>query len=134
LTPTARGPRSRPDPTAALFQELVSQGPSPMLHHVSGTIRIDLHNGPEVEHWYVTLDKGGVAVSHRNTKADAVMRAEKKLFDGMCKGTVNADAAVLRGVLDVEGNLGLLTSFARLFPGPPRSRDSFLEREKERSG
>jgi len=77
---------------------------------------------------------GAITISHRNAKADGVMKTEKKLFDGMTEGTVNADAALLRGSLDTEGDLGLLCSLARLFPGPPRSRASFLERQKAKAG
>jgi hypothetical protein len=37
-------------------------------------------------------------------------------------GRMNAMAATLRGVLDPEGDLGLVLLFQRLFPGPPGSR------------
>ena len=73
-------------------------------------------------------------MSHRNAKADAVMRTDKKLFDGMTQGTVNLTAALLRGVLEIEGDLGLIMAFDRLLPGPSRSRASFLERQKEMAG
>jgi len=74
-----------------------------------------------VEHWYVAVRKGDVAVSHKNIKADAIVRADKALFDGMASGEVNAIAATLRGVLTAQGNLGLVMSFQRLFPGPTSS-------------
>lgn len=134
MNPATKRTSSGRDPTATFFEELASRGHVPLLHHESGTIRVDLQDGSHVEHWYITLDRGTVAVSHRNARADAVMRTERKLFDGMAKGTVNTIAALLRGVLDVEGDLGLLSSLARLFPGPPRSRVTFLERQKERTG
>jgi hypothetical protein len=47
------------------------------------------------------------------------------------RGTVNATAAMLRGVLDVEGNRGLVAGLARVMPGPPKSLVSYLERQKE---
>jgi len=50
--------RSRPDPITALFPELSSKEYLPMLHHQSGTIRIDLHDGSDLEHWHVALDNG----------------------------------------------------------------------------
>ena len=118
------------DPTTAFFDELASLEHVPLLHSTSGTIRIDLDDSGDTIHWYIAIDKGDVKVTHRNVKADAVMRTEKKLFDGMAKGTVNATAAMLRGVLALEGDLGLVASFARLLPGPPRSLASFLERER----
>jgi putative sterol carrier protein len=122
------------DPTAAFFEDFASKGHEPLLHDATGSLRLDLLDGADVDRWHVTVDKGDVKVSRRNVRADAVMRTEKKLFDGMVKGTVNVNAAVLRGVVGIEGDLGLLTSFSRLFPGPPKSLASFLERERERSG
>ncbi len=121
------------DPTTAFFDDLASRGHVPLLHSTSGTIRIDLNDSGDTVHWYVTIDKGNVKVSNRNAKADAVMGAEKKLFDGMAKGKMNAMAALLRGVLMFEGDLGLLASLTRMLPGPPQSVASFLERQKERS-
>jgi len=130
-TSTKSGRRSA---AAALLEDLASQGHEPLLHHASGTLRIDLSDGETVEHWCITIVRGDVTVSRRNARADAVMRTEKKLFEGMARGTVNQTAALLRGVVEIEGDLGLLTSFARLFPGPPQSRASFLERQKELAG
>jgi len=121
-----------PDPTAAFFKDLCS-GDNESLRHVSATLRVDLRDGDETEHWYIIVDHGAVTVSHRNAKADTVVRTEKKLFEGMAEGTVNMMAAMLRGELEIEGDIGLPSSLARLFPGPPLSRASFLEREKERS-
>lgn len=119
------------DPTTEFFDELVSMGHLPILHRTKGTIRVDLDDGSNLVHWYVTIDNGDVSVSHRNARADGAMRTTKVLFDGMAKGKVNATAAMLRGVLTLEGDLGLISALARLLPGPPRSRATFLERQKE---
>jgi len=119
------------DPSTVFFDELASIGHVPLLHSTSGTIRIDLDDSGDTIHWYIAIDKGDVKVTHRNVKADAVMRTEKKLFDGMAKGTVNATAAMLRGVLALEGDLGLVSSFTRLLPGPRQSLVTFLDRQRE---
>lgn len=131
MSPKAKPTSGHPDAAAAFFDDLASRGTEPLLHNASGTIRFDIVNDSNVEHWYITIVRGSVAVSHRNAKADAVMRTDKTLFEGMCKGRVNTDTAVLRGVVGVEGDLGLLASFDRLLPGPPRSWASFLERQQE---
>jgi putative sterol carrier protein len=134
MTPasTRRGPRS--DPTAAFLQDLVAQGHQPLLHKTTGTIRLDLRDDTAVEHWLITVTKGTIALSPNDGRADAVMRTEKRTFDGMAKGAVNSTAALLRGALEIEGDLALVTSFARLFPGPTQSRASFLDRQNERAG
>jgi putative sterol carrier protein len=110
------------DATAEFFAELGQRGHEPLLASTSGTLRFDLADGRRLEHWYVTIEKGNVAVSHENSDADAVVRLDRSLFDSMATGKVNAMSAALRGVLAPEGNLGLIISFQRLFPGPPRSR------------
>jgi putative sterol carrier protein len=110
------------DATAAFFESLATRGHEPLLARTSGTLRFELRNGRRTEVWYVAIKKGDIAVSHENTEADTVIRADKALFDGLATGRVNAMAATLRGVLKAEGNLGLVMSFQRLFPGPPGSR------------
>ena len=121
------------EPTVEFFDDLSSKGHVPLLHSSSGTLRIDLTDNGDTTHWYITIDRGHVKVSHRNAKADAVICCEKELFDGMAKGTVNVTTALLQGVLAHEGDLGLVASLARLLPGPPGSIVSFLERQKELS-
>ena len=85
-------------------------------------LRFDLVDGERVEHWYLTVTNGDVAVSHKDAEADATVRTGKALFAGMTAGKVNAMAAALRGALVPQGNLALIVSFQRLFPGPAASR------------
>ena len=59
----------------------------------------------------MAIEKGDIDVSHKNAKADCVVRADKTLFDGIAAGEVNAFAAALRGLIDIEGNPELLVSF-----------------------
>lgn len=110
------------DPTTDFFQELATRGHEPGLEKVTGTLRFDLLNGKRTARWLVAIQKGEIDVSHKNAKADCVVRADKTLFDGIAAGEVNAFAAALRGLIDIEGSPELLVLFQRLFPGPPRSR------------
>jgi SCP-2 sterol transfer family len=126
-------PGTRSDPTMTFFEDLSVRGHEPLLR-ATGSLRIDVLEGDRSEHWYVTTTNGDVKVSHKAGRADTVIRAEKKVMDGMVKGTVNLMAAMLRGAIEVEGNLELLNSFNRLLPGPPRSRASFLARQEELLG
>lgn len=109
-----------PDPTTAFFEELGSRGRDVRLGNATGTLRFDLTNGKRTTRWLVTLEKGDIAVSHRNLKADCVVRTDRALFDGIARGEVNALAAVLRGTMRIEGQPQLLVAFQRLFPEPPR--------------
>ena len=121
------------DATCAFFNELASRAHEQLLHQTSGVLRIDVTEGKEVEHFLIAVDKGDISVSKRTTRADATLRAERSLFNRMVEGEVNAIAALLRGVVVIEGDLGLAASFVRLFPGPPDSLRSFYERQRVRA-
>jgi putative sterol carrier protein len=114
--------RTTKDPTSAFFARLAEQGHEPLLASATGTLRFDLVRGRRVEHWFVAIDKGDVRVSQKESRATAVVRLDRALFDRMVTGRMNAMAATLRGVLDPEGDLGLVLLFQRLFPGPPAPR------------
>jgi putative sterol carrier protein len=111
------------DATADFFDELVRRGHEPMLEKVSATVRFDLADDGRTERWLVSVDKGDVAVSRRNAKADCVIRMDKALFQRLANGEVNAMAALLRGAIAVEGDPQLIVLFQRLLPSPPGSRD-----------
>ena len=121
------------DPTRAFFDDLAAREHEPFLKDASGTLRFDLVEGRRVEHWYVSIDKGDVTVSHEDATADTVLRIGRPLFDQIASGKVNAMAAALRGELVPEGNLSLLILFQRLFPGPPRPRARRRTDGRERS-
>jgi len=110
------------DTVGEFFGGLAERGREPLLQNVSGTLRFDLLDGERVEHWYLTVKNGDVAVSHKDAEADATVRTGKALFADMTAGKVNAMAAALRGALVPQGNLALIVSFQRLFPGPAASR------------
>jgi putative sterol carrier protein len=114
---------STPDSTGDFFRELAARGHDPLLGRASGTLRFDLVDGDRVEHWYVTVHKGDVTVSHKNGKADAVLSGDKQLFDGIASGRKNAMTALLREAMTPEGDASLMLSFGRVFPGPPGAAD-----------
>jgi putative sterol carrier protein len=95
-------------------------------------VRFDLVDGGSVRRWYVAVDRGAVSVSHRSAKADAIVRLDRTLFDRVVTGRSNAIAALLRGSIVAEGDLGLVLSFQRLFPGPPGGRPEPPEEEESR--
>lgn len=106
-------------PTDEFFGDLAARAREPLLRSASGSVRFDLRDGDDVERWYITMRGGEVDVSHRNARADAVVRLDREAFDGMVSGTLNAMAATLRGELTAEGDLGLVMLFQRLFASPP---------------
>jgi putative sterol carrier protein len=113
------------DPTSQFFEQLGRRGHEPALVKASGTLRFDLQQGRRTVHWLVAIKKGNVKVSRENREADAVVRAEKSVFDAIVSGNANAMAGLIRGAVVYEGDPQLLVLFQRLFPAPvrPRSRE-----------
>ena len=105
-------------PLEEFFERLTRSVPD-RLRRADGSLRIDLTSGTTIERWFVTMHGGDVSVSHRNAKADSVIRTSKDQFEGMVTGRVNAMSAALRGVVWLEGDPTLLVLFQRALPGPP---------------
>jgi putative sterol carrier protein len=102
--------------TTGFFDSLASRH-EPLLENMKGSLLFELENGKRKEHWLVSIDKGDLAVSHASGKADATIRAPRKLFDKVAAGEANAMAATLRGAMTIDGDWELLVVFQRLFPG-----------------
>lgn len=120
------------DTTGAFFKR-VAKTDQPLLARINGTLRFDLDDKSKIEHWFVSVDRGRVSVSHRNAAADAVVEADRSLFDQIVDGSVNGMAAVLRGAVVLKGDLGLLISFARLFRSPMTSAQQPPQNQKEKA-
>jgi len=112
------------NPTSGFFAYVANRSPEPLIKNVTGTIRFDLADGAGTDHWLVTMKKGEVAVSNQNSAADAVVRADRAIFDEIAAGTKNAQAAFLRGAVAAEGDMDLIVQFFRLLPAPPRAEHS----------
>ncbi|MCZ7438647.1 SCP2 sterol-binding domain-containing protein [Micromonospora sp. WMMC241] len=88
----------------------------------SGTVRLDMLEGGRTEHWYLTIDRQDVRVERSAEEADLVVRADREVFDRIAAGRLHLAAALLRNDLAGQGNLRLLMTLRRLFPGPPDAR------------
>jgi putative sterol carrier protein len=107
------------DASTQFFTGLGERGHEPLLEKATGSLRFDLTEDGRRARWLVEIDHGDISVSHRNAKADCVIRAEKAVFDRVAAGRENAVAAVLRGQIEVDGSRHLLVLFQRVFPAPP---------------
>ncbi|GHJ51985.1 hypothetical protein Nm8I071_12920 [Nonomuraea sp. TT08I-71] len=110
------------DTTTRFFEELDRRGFEPLLAKSSGTLRFDLHEGPQTTHWLLEIDRGNVRVRQEDREADTVVGTEPRLFGELVTGEENAIAALLRGDMTVSGDLRLVLQIERIFPGPPDSR------------
>jgi putative sterol carrier protein len=107
------------DDLTRFFQELDQRDGDPVLTKTSGRVRFDLVDGSRTDRWTVTIDKGHVSVAHRGGAADCTVRADRAWFTRLSRGEENAIAAVLRGAVELTGDVELLFAIERLFPGSP---------------
>jgi len=127
---------SRPDRDAvastaeSFFAGLAEAGHIATFERESATIRFDVIDPDQreqpaqadrAEPWYVTITDGRVLVTRQDRPADAVVRVSRPQFESIVTGRLNVQAAMLRGLLTVEGNLAAAVMFQRCLPGPPGS-------------
>jgi putative sterol carrier protein len=120
------------DDVVEFFDELGRRGHEPLLAKVTGRVRFDLVDDGRTDRWLVAVDKGDTVVSHQDGLAECTIRAERALFERLCRGEENAMAAVLRGALVCTGDVELLYAIQRIFPGPPRERPAMRGAEGSR--
>jgi putative sterol carrier protein len=105
----------------AFLQALGERGREPLWAKVSGHVRVELHEEGGIDCWVVAIDHGEVSVSQGGGRGDCTIRADRRLFDRLCRGEENAIAAMLRGALVCTGDVELLYAMQRIFPGPART-------------
>ena len=110
------------DTTTKFFEDLAARKHEPSLERLTATFRFDLVDARKTDRWFLAVTRGDLAVSHRNQKADCVLRADKGLFRQLTTGKRGVLAAVLRCELVLEGDPRRLVLAQRLFPGPAARR------------
>ena len=122
---TATRARSAPaaaDPISQFFDDLAQPGHLATFECESATIRLDVPGGDaRVDRWFITIHDGDVSVSHNRGPADAVVTIGRPAAEKMMTGRLNAQAAILRGLLTCEGSMAACMMFQRCLPGPPGS-------------
>ena len=111
------------DVISTFFEKVA--GPHPAVPRtISGSLRFDLENGNRTEHWRVTFAKGVVSTARSNAPADCIVRTNKDTLESIIQGRVNAMAALLRGLIKVEGQALLLALFRSLLTAPAAMTES----------
>jgi hypothetical protein len=115
------------DPINDFFAGLAEPGHLATFEHEVGTVRFDVPDAAakadvtDVEHWHVTIDDGDVTVTREPLPAEAIVRIARPYLELIVMGRLNAMAAMLRGLLTVDGSVASLMMFQRCLPGPPGS-------------
>ncbi len=115
------GPAEAADPVGGFFTALGRQRHVATFEQESATLRFDVADGDKVSRWHVRVDDGTVTVSRRIRRADAVVGMRGADAEGIVTGRLNAQAAMLRGLITCEGSVAALMMFQRCLPGPPDS-------------
>ncbi|MET8086177.1 SCP2 sterol-binding domain-containing protein [Micromonospora sp. NPDC005237] len=118
--------------TSAFFERLAAACRDPRFQKVCGSVRFDIGSGDDLEQWFLVIDHGDMQVSRSGDPATTVIRVSAQVADAMARGEVNGLAAIARGEILVDGDLGLALRIGRLFPraaGDPTQ----LARPAERS-
>lgn len=104
------------------FERLANVGHDPSLCKVSGTVRFDIRSGEQVQRWLLHIDHGRLRVLQDGGPAGTVIVLSEKVAEAMARGELNGLAAMLRGEIMVDGDLGLALRLGRLFPSSPALR------------
>jgi putative sterol carrier protein len=92
------------------FEELGGAGRNPLLERTSGTLLVEMTDGDAPESWYVTVHRGNVGVSRTGSDAGCTLRAPRATFLDIVDGKLNPIAGLLRGLIQIEGNIALLVA------------------------
>jgi SCP-2 sterol transfer family len=118
------------DPIGDFFASLTDPGHIATFERESATLRFDVADvsdpamfthAADVDHWHVTINDGDVAVTRELLPADAIVHVARPTFEAIVTGRLNAQAALLRGLMSCEGSMAALMMFQRCLPGPPGS-------------
>jgi putative sterol carrier protein len=104
------------------FDALARQGFQPALRHIGAAVRTDLVHDDRTDHWMVRIDHGRMSVSREDGDADCVIRTDEETFGRIVTGEVNALAALMRGMVLIEGDEELILALQRTLPDSPGGR------------
>jgi putative sterol carrier protein len=110
------------NPTTEFLEELGRRGYLNLFENTKGSLRLDLTHDGNTDNWLVEADNGRVRVSRSRADADCVIRSDRAFFDRIVTGEAHALSGLLRGMIEIEGDLHLALVLGRALPGPPQSR------------
>ncbi|MEU6074822.1 SCP2 sterol-binding domain-containing protein [Micromonospora sp. NPDC047074] len=109
--------------TSAFFEQLTAVGHDPRLCKVRGSVRFDIRDGEQVEQWLLDIDHGQMRVTQGAGPAGTVITVSAEVAEAMTRGEMNGLAAIIRGDILVDGDIGLAMRVGRLFPKASESQE-----------
>ena len=107
----------------SLLEALAKRSREHPVPAVDGVVLFEVRDGDHVDSWYLTIAKGVVTVGRKGGAPDCVLTGTHATFDAVLSGKANAMAALLRGALNAQGKVILLSALQRLFPDPSQASD-----------
>jgi putative sterol carrier protein len=121
VTARTRSAAAPADPINQFFADLTQPGHLATFESESATLRFEVPNGARAERWYVTIRDGDVSVARQGGSTDAIVMTDRPVLEAIVSGRLNAQAALLRGLVTCQGSMAALMMFQRCLPGPPGS-------------
>lgn len=121
VTARSRSAATPEDAIHQFFADLTQPGHLATFESESATLRFEVPNGGRPERWYVAIDDGDVSVARNGGPTDATVTTDRPVLEAMVSGRLNAQAAMLRGLVTCRGSMAALMTFQRCLPGPPGS-------------
>ena len=112
------------DPVEDFFQELARRRYEPLLQHTAGSIRFDLLDGNQVDHWWVGIDRGRLTVCHEDRAREEHRPQDRSTFLDIILGRRNPMTTFLQGDAGYSGESEPLVVFQRLFGEQARQEAS----------
>jgi SCP-2 sterol transfer family len=122
VTARSRSASAPSDPISQFFADLAQPGHLATFESESATLRFDVPDGSRTERWYVAVNDGDVSVARQGGQTDAIVTTGRPVLEAIVAGRLNAQAALLRGLVQCQGSMAALMTFQRCLPGPPGSR------------
>ncbi len=110
-------------PTEEFFAGLGRRAHEPLLERIDETLRVDLRDGGNTDHWRLVVHRGELRVSREHGDADCVITTTREVFDRIASGQTKPLPAWLRNQVTIEGRLYPLLVLERLLPEPPGAHD-----------
>ncbi|MFE0590797.1 SCP2 sterol-binding domain-containing protein [Micromonospora echinospora] len=109
-------------PAAEYLAHRVSGRHTELPETTSGTVRLDVRENGQTDHWYLTVDRQTVRVTRSAEEADLVVWADREAFDQLVTGGSHIIAVLLRNDVTARGRLSLLMVLRQILPGDPDAR------------
>lgn len=128
-----------PDPIAGLFEQVRRRAYEPRLAPYEGTLRFEINDDHQVDHWFVKIKHGALVIAHEERPADVVVGIGRPLLSRLIEGREDLVATWVRGEIELTGGdpqlFFVFWQIPHMIPGPPDANDprTLVQRRRKHS-